>query len=205
MPEPPCSGMRWHRDVGQTGVMDSESTPLALVVIAGPQASGKSALASALTEELRRRGELVALVELDQIAAMALPTLPGWGTAHHIFESVTGQWARSELTCVVAEGSGSLDEVMGLLRQAPAGAVAVTVITTCPFEVACSRAQADPTRGISRQRSFLSRVYEHWSNEMTRIDADVLIDTSAVAVDQGVARIRAAIMAARSASPCAPR
>lgn len=64
--------------------MEASSTPLALVAVAGPQASGKSALARALSAELRRQGELVALVELDQIAAMALPTLPDWDTAQQI-------------------------------------------------------------------------------------------------------------------------
>lgn len=47
----------------------------ALIIIVGPQASGKSTLAAALSRKLRDQGEDVALVELDQIAAMALPTL----------------------------------------------------------------------------------------------------------------------------------
>ena len=97
--------------------MASAELPLAVVLIAGPQASGKSTLAAALAAELRKGGEMVALVELDQIAAMALPTLAGWDAAHQIFESVTGMWARTSLTCVVAEGSGTQDEVLKLLRR----------------------------------------------------------------------------------------
>jgi len=179
--------------------MGSSSSPLALVVIAGPQASGKSAVATALSEKLREQGELVALVELDQIAAMALPTLPNWTSAHRIFESVTGQWARSELTCVVAEGSGSHQEVSRLIQQAPPTAVVVTVVTSAPFEVALARAQADPTRGVSRERSFLSRVYDRWSTEAALIDSDVLLDTNDLDIAQSVERIEAAISSARGA------
>jgi cytidylate kinase len=177
--------------------MTASSSPLALVVIVGPQASGKSAVAAALSEELRRRGELVALVELDRIAAMALPTLPSWETAHEIFESVTGAWARSELTCVVAEGSGSHGEVSRLLAQAPPTAAVVTVATTIPFQVAFSRAQADSTRGISREHAFLSKVYERWPSELALIDTDVLLDTSQLNIEESIERVQAAIGSAR--------
>lgn len=129
---------------------------------------------------------------------MALPTLPSWEAAHRIFESVTGMWSRAGLTCVIAEGSGTQVEVSGLLNQAPPNAATITVVTTTPFEVAFDRAQADPTRGISKDRAFLSGVYERWSDETTRIGADVLIDTHAVPVAEGIERIQAAITLARS-------
>lgn len=169
-----------------------------LVVIAGPQASGKSTVARALADELRRGGESVALVELDQIAAMALPTLPDWTIAHDIFASVTAQWLRSGVTCVVAEGVGSRDEVSKVLDEAAAATV-VTVAVTVPFEIAYSRAQADATRGVSRDRDYLSAVYERWTGEIDRVAADVVLDTGALAVDRGVERVRAAIDSARRA------
>lgn len=183
--------------------MSPTPTPLALVVIVGPQASGKSTVAMALSQELRSQGELVALVALDQIAAMALPTLPDWQTAHHIFESVVGHWARAELTCVIAEGAGNQDEVARLLVQASTTAVVITVVVTAPFDVSFSRAQADPTRGVSRDHSFLSRRYARWPTEMARITSDVLIDTAEVSLEQSVELIRAAIGAARHDHPAA--
>lgn len=167
-------------------------------MIAGPQASGKSALAAALATEMRKHGETVALVELDQIAGMALPTLPGWDDAHRIFESVTGMWARTNLTCVIAEGSGTHDELVRLRSQTPAGAATIIVATTTPFEVAFERAQADPTRGISKEREFLNGVYERWTGELAGIDPDVLIDTSTVSIDLGVERVMDAITYARA-------
>ncbi|RUR01550.1 hypothetical protein [Labedella endophytica] len=180
--------------------MDSSAGPLALVVIAGPQASGKSTLAAALATDLRSRGERVALVELDQIAGMALPTLPSWEDAHQIFETVTSLWLRTDVTCVIAEGSGSWDEVARILKRVPATPVTVTVATTAPFEAALARAQADPTRGISKERDFLTGVYEQWSREVDGTLWDLLIDTGDTDIDHGVARIEAALASARGAS-----
>ena len=87
--------------------MTTGTPPLVYVVIAGPQASGKSALTVALSDELRGQGERVAAVELDQIASMALPTLPGWEVAHQITEAVAGLWLRAGMTCVIVEGVGT--------------------------------------------------------------------------------------------------
>jgi adenylylsulfate kinase-like enzyme len=179
--------------------MDSVVTPVALVALVGPQASGKSTLASALGSELRRRGEQVAVVELDLLAAMALPTLPSWEVAHQIFETVTGLWARSGLTCVIAEGSGHPEEVAALRRQAPDEAVVLTVATTTPFDVALARAQADPTRGLSKEHAFLSEVYDAWPERLQAIAPDVVVDTDALDLRESVDRVRQAIEQARTA------
>ena len=140
----------------------------------------------------------MALVELDQIADMALPTLPSWDTAARIFAMVAGEWARADLTCVIAEGIASQDEVSILLDHTPAAAAVVTVVMTTPFDAALPRAQADVTRGASRDRDWLADRYQEWSVEVGRIDADVLIDASALSVAQGVWQVHAAIEAARS-------
>ena len=182
--------------------MVADTLLLALVLVVGPQASGKSTVAAGLSAELRRRGERVALVELDQVAAMALPTLPSWEAAHHVFETTVGLWAGTDLTCVIAEGSGSAEEVERLRLQAPGGAAIVTVAATTPFETAYARALADPTRGVSKEYAFLSGVYERWADEHTRIDPDLTIDTAALTVEDGVRRIASAIDASRlSARP----
>ncbi|ARC56956.1 Adenylyl-sulfate kinase [Frondihabitans sp. 762G35] len=176
----------------------SEPGPaVALVVIAGPQASGKSTIATALSHDLRERGERVALVDLDGIAAMALPTLPDWETAHAIFESVTGRWLRSDLTCVIAEGSGSHEEVARLVALAPSAAVVVTVAITAPFQIAFERARQDPARGVSRQRDFLADVYRRWPGELARLDPDVVLDTGRLTVKQSVDAVRMHVADAR--------
>ncbi len=172
--------------------------PPSLVVIAGPQASGKSTLARALADRLRERDERVALVELDQIAGMALPTLPSWQRAHELFEAVTALWARSELTCVIAEGSGSAGEVAGLLTQAQPGAATLTVATTTTLESAFDRAQADPTRGVSKELAFLREVYTAWPPELERMHPDVVVDTGSAPLDACVGLVDAALASARA-------
>lgn len=140
----------------------------------------------------------MALVELDQIADMALPTLPSWDTAARIFAMVAGAWAGAGLTCVVAEGIASQHEVSTLRARMPAGAAVVTVVMTTPFAAALPRAQADPTRGASRDQDWLADRYREWWVERGRIAADVLIDASVMSVDRSVQQLVAALEAARS-------
>ncbi|GAB3911684.1 hypothetical protein GCM10011575_28840 [Microlunatus endophyticus] len=173
---------------------------MVFVVVVGPQASGKSTVAGALSAELRREGERVALVELDQIAAMARPTLPGWDTAARIFAMVAGAWARSDLTCVIAEGISSQEEVLILLDHVPEDAAVITVAMATPFEAALPRAQTDPTResSSSRDRNWLAERYQEWSLEKARISADVFLDASGLSLDQCVRKLSAEIQSARA-------
>lgn len=174
--------------------MDSPSSlkrekPPLLILIAGPIAGGKSTVARALAQRLRHSGDQVALVELDQIAEMALPTLPDWAVAQTIFGSVVGQWLRSPLTVVIAEGPGSESEVDGVLSHVPDGTPVLTVVLTSSFEIAFARAQTDPTRGISRDHDFLFGAFQSWAADRVRIEYDVLLDTGIVTVDACVATI----------------
>lgn len=177
----------------------STDPPPTLVVLVGPQASGKSTIAAALAQEWRGRGETVALVELDQIAAMALPTLPSWDVAAEIFAEVTGRWLRSGPTQVIAEGIASQQEVAMLLARIPPTAVVLIVAMTTPFEAALPRAQTDPTRGSSRDRDWLAQRHLEWSAEIDRIPADLLLDAGAQSVERCVALIDAATSTPRAA------
>ena len=112
---------------------------IVLVVMVGPQAAGKSTVSTALASDLRLHGETVALVELDQIAAMALPTLPDWAVALEIFGSVTALWVAAGITCVVAEGVGSSAEVARVRAKAPRGAAVLTVAVTTSLSSAYAR------------------------------------------------------------------
>ena len=169
-----------------------------LLLIVGPIAGGKSTVARALAVRLREAGEQVALVGLDEIAEMALPTLPDWNAAHEIFRSVVGQWLRTDLTVVIAEGPGSPDEVAGVLAEVPAGTRVVIATLTSSFDIALARAQADETRGVSRDPLFLSRVFAQWARDLPRIPSDVRIDTGSSSVAESVEAIE---RACRGADP----
>ncbi|MCJ1712869.1 MULTISPECIES: hypothetical protein [unclassified Curtobacterium] len=177
--------------------MTTCTRPLVYVVIAGPQASGKSALSSALSDALRAQGEQVAAVELDLIASMALPTLADWEVAHRITETVVGLWLRAGMSCVIVEGVGTSEKVRKLLRQAPDGVPSLTIATTTPFEVAFKRALADPSRGVSRQEDHLRAVYDRWGDELPRIEADLTLHTDRDSLEQCVEAVRSRIALTR--------
>jgi hypothetical protein len=181
----------------ESSVDCAHERPPTLVLVVGPIAGGKSTVSRALAQRLRQDGEQVALVELDQIAEMAMPTLPDWGIAHSIFGSVVGQWLRGPLSVVVAEGPGSESEVRGVLAEVSRASRVVTVILTSTFEVAYSRALEDPTRGISRERHFLLAEFDRWARDMLHIERDLLIDTGCTSVDESVALICGALERAR--------
>ncbi|MCY7286852.1 MAG: hypothetical protein LH624_01005 [Cryobacterium sp.] len=125
-------------------------------------------------------------MELDHIAEMALPTLPDWSAAHTIFISVVGQWLSTPLTVVVAEGPGSKAEVGALIDAIPRTTPVVISVLTSSLTVAFERASADPSRGISRERPFLSAEFARWAKEMPRMDHDVVIDTGTTSIEDSV-------------------
>ncbi|APX33731.1 hypothetical protein BH708_14560 [Brachybacterium sp. P6-10-X1] len=161
-----------------------------LVVIAGPLAAGKSAVSRRLADSLRAEGHQLALVELDQIADMARPTLPDWADAHRIFAAVTAQWLEAGLDLVIAESVSDRAEHDRMLRSVPAGTPALTVDLTCEVETALGRAQADSTRGLSRDEGFLRRAHARWAEELPQIPADLLLDSGTTSIDESAQQIR---------------
>lgn len=178
--------------------MGSSTSPIPVVLIVGPQASGKSTVARAVVTSLRERNERVALVGLDEIAGMALPTLPSWDAAARIFATVVGEWTRADLTCVVAEGISCRGEIDLVTARAPEPAAIITIAMTSSLDAATPRALADPTRGISRDARWLADRYDEWRLERSLIDEHLTLDMGSLSVQEGVARTVAAIEAKRS-------
>lgn len=168
--------------------LPSVRTPL--VVIAGPLAAGKSAVSRRLADSLRADGHQLALVELDQIADMARPTLPDWADAHRIFASVTAGWLTAGLDLVIAESVSDRAEHERVLRSVPAGTPAFTVVLDCDVETALARAQSDPSRGLSRDEGFLRRAHARWAEQRPQIPADLPLDTGTMSIDESVHRVR---------------
>ena len=77
-------------------------------------------------------------------------------------------------------GEGELNEFVARL---PAGVHPRLVLLEVEFAKAFERASADPTRGVSRNRTFLSRHYREFVSAWD--DADVLhLDTGQATVDE---------------------
>ncbi len=147
-----------------------------LIVISGPIASGKSTLASAVVAELRDRGHVVALTDLDTVAGMALPSLSDWEQAHRVHAQLVGAWLRTEVDVVVDEGTSTRHEVELILTQVPDGIRVRQVVLTADFERSLQRAQSDPTRGLSRQRDFLYADHRRYADELPHLPSDLRLD-----------------------------
>ena len=147
-----------------------------LLVISGPIAAGKSTLAVEVTRRLRELGLSVALVDLDAIAEMALPTLPDWAWAHRIHAETVGAWLRTGIDMVVDEGTSTPGEIRQVLDHVPEGTAVFHVVLHAEYERALARAQADPSRGISKDPEFLRRAYDGFAAVAHLLPADLRLD-----------------------------
>lgn len=164
-----------------------------LLVLLGPMAVGKSTLSARCATSVRESGRTAALVALDDLAAMALPTLPDWGVAARIWAEATRGWLEAGFDVVIAEGVSTPEEARQVVAAAPAGTTVHVVAVTCRFEDALARAQADPTRGVSREEGFLRRAHEGFARALPELGADLVIDTSTCTVEDAAGRLVARI------------
>ena len=169
------------------------SSATVLVLITGPIAAGKSTLAAAVARRLREADLTVALVDLDTIAEMALPTLPDWGWAHRIHAEVVGAWAATPLDVVVDEGTSTPGEVAQVLDAVPDGVPVLRVVLVADVERSWERAQGDPTRGLSKDRGFLGRTYAHYESVLPDLRADLRIDVEATTLEERTSAVVAEV------------
>ncbi len=160
-----------------------------LVVVIGPIAAGKSTLASELAGLLRGAGESVAIVGLDTVAEMALPTLDDWTWAHDIHGQLVAAWLATPLTMVIAEGPETPAEVDLLMSHVPSDVSVFRVLLVARYETARQRTAADPSRGISRDPDFLAAMYRRFTDELPGLSYDLQLrgeDASASALAERV-------------------
>src|SRR5699024_5397237 len=104
--------------------------------------------------------------------------------------SMTPPSARAPLV-VIAESVSDREEHERVLRSVPAGTPVLTVGLTCEVETALGRAQADPTRGLSRDEGFLRRAHARWAEQLPQLPTDLQLDSGTTSIDESVQRILA--------------
>lgn len=143
-----------------------------IVAIDGPIASGKSTLAKAVVRELASRGVAAAIIDLDHVYEMldqgAKDRPDVWDRARAIAVRIARVLLDS-VDVVVVEGG--FDDRSGF-EDARFVSLRVTL------DVALVRVEADATRGLSRDRGFLTR---HYANLAEPRVGDLVLDTSAAA------------------------
>jgi energy-coupling factor transporter ATP-binding protein EcfA2 len=161
-----------HKDAGSS-----------LVLIIGPIASGKSTLAATLADKLRSSGEPVAVVGLDTVAEMALPTLADWTWAHEVHGQLVGAWLEKPIATVIAEGPGTPEEIDLIMRHVGSDVRVMKVLITTGYETALARAAADPSRGLSKDPEFLRRMHRRFEETRPDIPYDVQFNTEELSSD----------------------
>lgn len=148
-----------------------------VIFISGPIAAGKSALASAVAQQLRGQGRSVAVVALDTVAEMALPSLDDWAWAHAVHGRLVGAWLGTPVQFVIVDGTAIPEEVDQVVRHIPADVPILRVLLTAEYTRALRRAQADPARGVSRDPGFLLAMYDRHHAALPDLAYDLSLDS----------------------------
>jgi shikimate kinase len=141
-------------------------TGMVVAVIGGPIASGKSSLSRATATRLEETGKTkAAVIDLDVIYEMLDPRGRSgrpksderlWSQARRTAGRLAAFFLH-EGRCVVAEGNFAADQALREFEaELPADVPLRLVLLNIDFEIALQRTQADPSRGLSKDRSFLS-------------------------------------------------
>ena len=155
-----------------------------VIVITGPIASGKSTVARELALILERGGVRSAVIDLDLVHDMlaakgSVSNDATWTLARRGAATLANTFREDGVAVVIAEGSYNqpADRVafVGLLR---ADGDPVYVTLQVSFEEALRRAQADPTRGVSRDPRVLRPYFTAISPVLANVPAtDIVVDT----------------------------
>jgi len=165
-----------------------------LVIITGPLAAGKNTTADALARRLTGGGRTVVIADVDDVVAMVAAPGAGatglWFAGREAHGALVGQWMRSGVDDVVAVGPFfSDDERAALTRHLPDGTAPVWIVIHAPVEVTLPRAQADPTRGLSREPQFHEDVYRRFRELQPTIPAHRTFESGELGAEQIAAAI----------------
>lgn len=171
-----------------------------LVAILGPVAAGKSTLATEVAEQLRARGESVALVGLDSVGEMASPTLD-WAWAHEVHGRLVQAWLATPVGIVVAEGPSTPAELDVLMRYVESDVEVLTAVLATPYEVALARASQDADRGVSKDPEFLRSDHDRFLEGLANIKHDLNVDGATATPAELAERVLSALDDRRDAPP----
>lgn len=173
-----------------------------LVVLVGPVGAGKSTLAARLAQLVRQNGMTAADVDMDDVAFMQcggddLDEL--WRRAAVATAGLIRAWFDAGVDVVITHGPFFESDGFEILRSArPPGVEVHHILLRVSTEVAISRVHGDPTRGISRDPTFVrdSNVRLQGLGDVLPV-MDLELDTTGRGPDEIAADVMAALTAAR--------
>jgi hypothetical protein len=157
--------------------------------VTGPIAAGKNTVADWLSRLLTGRGHRVVVADVDDVAAMV--GAPGaaaaglWFAAHEAHGALVGRWLRTTVDYVVAVGPfWTAEERAALMGTVPSDVDALWVVIDAPVSVTLPRAQADPTRELSRDPAFHHGAHRRFRRLQPTIPADLTFDSQHLGAEQ---------------------
>jgi hypothetical protein len=113
-----------------------------------------------------------------------------WFAAHEAHGALVGRWLRPTVDYVVAVGPlWTVEERAALLSAVPDGVDRLWVVIDAPVSVTLPRAQADPSRGLSRDPAFHHRAHRRFRTLQPMIPANRTFDSEHLDADQIAAAI----------------
>jgi predicted kinase len=166
-------------------------------VIGGPIASGKSTLATGVARAFEAQGLVAATIDIDLIYEMLEHTRAPksdeviWSGARRIAGGLTAAFLDDGINVVIAEGDFLDDAARQEFSSMLHGDAAVRFVTLrVDLATALLRVAQDPTRGLSRDKGFLTRHYEELAETLRERPArDLCLDTAALTVEQAAAAV----------------
>ena len=166
-----------------------------LVVITGPIASGKSAVARSLAEIISEAGRSAVVADLDDIVgsiwAPVEDVAQTWEGARRIHGRLIGEWLSLGVDFVIADGPFySKNETASLMHRVPNATLARRMLLLTTYEVAFERVAMDPSRGISKDPVILRSKYDEFEQQLPNIDlCEWTFDTAKTGVADIVATV----------------
>jgi predicted kinase len=167
-----------------------------LVVVTGPIAAGKSAVGRGLAR--RARGAVIDLdLVYEVLAGDPKSDEAVWSRARRLAGAMAAAALDEGLEVVVIEGEAwTPGHRAELLLHAPPAARVRWVTLTVSFPEALRRAQADPTRGLSRDPAFLRAHLDAFARALPWLrGAGEVIDTEALGEAGIVERLARGVLA----------
>ena len=169
-----------------------------LIVINGSIASGKSTIARAYARHLAARGIAAAVIDLDLLydmrqhpSGVAKDDEETWAMVRRAAAALTDTFLSDGVRDVVVEGTFFTLAERAAYLDALTTPIAPTFVTLrVGYDEAIRRAEADPSRGVSRDPAFLRPHYARMEAVVASVPAtDLIIDTERLTIEEAVAAI----------------